>query len=220
MINFVPFWVPRPDHARHTDYAGCLRLQRESCERVGLRQVVITEPGALPGFTTFEAPTAELALMRAFLAGQRAYLASDAFDADTILTGADCLALYDPAPVFDGGFDIAVTTHPFADCILNSGTIFCPLAARGKLVPIWDAALARMGERWGDDQRALAAVLRPTLEHGDHDRDGLRLRCLPCDAYNEAPDTVNAMIQPLVAHFRGPRKAWMKKWYSRHLRLT
>ena len=220
MINFVSFWVPRPEHPKHTTYAECLRLQRASCERIGLRQIVITEPGALPGFDTFEAPTAGMPLMRAFLVGQREYLASPAFDADTVLTGADCLALYDPAPAFDGGFDIAVTTAPFADCIMNTGAIFCPVASREKLVAVWDAAIAQMGERWGDDQRALAAVLRPTLAHGDHDREGLRLRCLPCDDYNQAPDRKAHMIAPLVAHFRGPRKAWMEEWWRRHLKRT
>jgi hypothetical protein len=219
-MNFVSFWVPRPDHPKATDYATCLRLQREACDRVGLRQVVITEPGALPGFQTFEAPTAGLDLMRAFLVGQREYLAGPAFDRDSVLTGADCLPLYDLAPVFDGGFDIAVTTHPFADCIMNTGTIFCPVAARAKLVAVWDAAIDRMGDRWGDDQLALAAVLRPTLQHGDHDRDGLRLRCLPCDGYNQAPERATDMIEPLVAHFRGPRKEWMAAWWSRHLQKT
>jgi hypothetical protein len=220
MLNFVSFWVPRPDHPRTTDYAECLRLQRQACERLGLRQIVITEPGALPGYETFEAPTAGLDLMRAFLVGQREYLAGPAFDADTVLTGADCLPLYDLAPVFDGGFDLAVTTHPFADCILNSGAIFCPLHARDALVAVWDAAIDGMGAAWGDDQLALAAVLKPTLAHGDHSRGGLRLRCLPCVGYNQAPDSERDMIEPLVAHFRGPRKKWMGAWWSRHLRKT
>lgn len=220
MINFVSFWVPRPRHPKAIDYSECLTLQRDACARLDIQQVVITEPGELPGFLTCEAPLAGMDLMRAFLVGQRAYLASDAFDRDTILTGADCLPLYDPAPVFDGGFDIAVTTHPFADCIMNTGTIFCPVAAKPKLVGIWNRAIAQMGARWGDDQLALAAVLAPSLAHGDYDRDGMRLRCLPCDGYNQAPDSATDMIEPLVAHFRGPRKQWMGEWWRRHLSRT
>lgn len=221
MIHFASFWAPRPGHKHHRDYTECLTLQRQACARLGnLRQIVITEPGELLGFDTFEAPLLGLDLMRAILLGQRAYLASAAFDRDTVLTGADCLPLHDLAPVFDGGFDLAVTTHPFADCILNTGTVFCPVEAKEKLVGVWDRALGLMGARWGDDQLALAAVLRPTLAHGDHRRGGLRVRFLPCDGYNQAPRDALDAIEPLVAHFRGPRKEWMAEWWSRRIRRT
>src|SRR5690606_13070422 len=114
------------------------------------------------------------------LSGQRQFLDSPAFDRDTVLVGADCLALYDPRPVFaDRGFDLAVTTHPFSDCLLNTGTLFCAAGAGQRIAAVWRQAEAEMGERWGDDQRALCKAMGASLTHGDYRRGALRLRCMP-----------------------------------------
>lgn len=222
-MTVASFWVYRPSHPLHRSYDECLRLQRASCERLGLRHLVLTDANQPWAITESDPPWAFHAtqlpegLMRAVLLAQIAYLRSDAFEADTVLVGADCLALHDPAPVFDGGFDIGITTHPFSDCILNTGTIFCPLAARAHLVRIWEDAVSGVGHRWGDDQLALAAVLRPTLEHGDHLRDGIRVRQFPVPGYNDAPRDEADMISPLFAHFRGRRKDWIGVWWRNFL---
>src|SRR6185312_9294879 len=101
--------------------------------------------------------------------------------------GADCVLANDPAPLFEQEFDVAFTTADFSDCILNTGAIF----VRGGVdaARFWRGALTRMTRwQWGDDQLALAASVGPTLEHGLYTRSGLKVRFLPVDPYNLAPD--------------------------------
>ncbi len=219
-VNVVSFYAPRPDHERHThDYLLCLALQRQSCARFGCRQIVITDDApSLADFPTFNTILPH-SLMRAIIAGQLAYLESAAFDADTLLTGADCLLGRDPRAVFDGGFDVAVTTHGgFSDCIMNTGAIFVPVASRELAAPFWRRALATMGDAWGDDQLALAREFDATLKHGTEMRGAARIKFLPCEGINWAPDNENDGIDSLVVHFRGPRKRWMEAWAERFAR--
>lgn len=214
-MNVVSFYAPRR-HERHIyDFADCLALQRASCLRFGCRQIVITDLPPIAEFTTLRVDL-PLALMRASLAGQLAYLESAAFDADTLLTDADTVLGSDPRAVFDGSFDLAVTTHPFSDCILNNGAIFVPLAAKGRVEKFWRAALADCGEAWGEDQRALRDALGATLEHGIAERDGIRVKFLPCPGYNWAPESEADPVKAVIVHFRGPRKRWMRRWTERH----
>jgi hypothetical protein len=225
MVTVVAsFYAPRPRHPGHVyDYLDCLAVQRDSCKRFGCRQLVITDAPALRDLPTFHAELQQ-ELMPAILAGQLALLESGIAD-DLVLIGADGLLGRDPAALFDATdaddrFDLGVTTHPFADCILNTGLIAVPAGKAATVAPIWRAALARCGEAWGDDQLALAAVIRPTLERGVEERpvagETLRIRFLPVPGYNEAPDHVGHAIDALIVHFRGGRKVWMREWAHRH----
>jgi hypothetical protein len=221
MVTVASFYAPRLGHPKHIyDYLSCLGVQRQSCERFGARQIVITDRdvGLVADHRALVSFEADLPhdLMPAILAGQLALLESGIVADDLLLIGADGLLGHDPAELFDGSFDLAVTTHPFADCILNTGLIAVPAGKAMTVAPIWRAALARCGSVWGDDQLALAEILRPTLAHGVEDRDGLRVRFLPVPRYNEAPDHVAHEIDSLVVHFRGPRKVWMRQWAQRH----
>jgi hypothetical protein len=212
------FYAPRPAHPRHVyDFLACLRIQRASCARFGCRQLVITDAGTLDDLPIFRTPLPH-DLMPAILAGQLALLESNPTD-DLLLIGADGLLGRDPRPLFDGSFDLAVTTHPFADCILNTGLIAVPAGLAIKVASIWRRALARCGVLWGDDQLALSSVLRPTLHHGVLLRGDLHVRFLPVPGFNDAPDHEQDRIDALVVHFRGPRKAWMAAWAERHLGL-
>jgi len=218
MVTVASFYAPRPRHPKHVyDYLDCLAVQRASCERFGCRQLVITDAPALRDLPTFHAELPE-GLMPAILAAQLALLESG-IDDDLVLIGADGLLGRDPAELFTGDFDLAVTTHPFADCILNTGLIAVPRGKATLAAPIWRSALARCGDGWGDDQRALAGVLRPTLEHGLEERDGIKVRFLPVPRFNDAPHHVGHRIDSLIVHFRGSRKVWMREWARRHLGL-
>lgn len=211
------FYAPRPEHPRHRyTFEALLDLQFASCRCLGVRQVVISDTDRLSVDGDIFVATLPHALMPAIIAGQLALLDSNPDD-DLLLTGADCLLGADPRPLFDGSFDLAVTTHRFDDCILNTGLIVVPRGQARAAAPIWRRALARCGERWGDDQQALAREIRPTLKHGVEDRDGLRVRFLPVPGFNDAPDNARDGIRPVIVHFRGPRKAFMAEWSARFL---
>lgn len=212
-MNVVSFYTPRPDPRHVFDFVECLRVQRRSCDRFACRHIVITDrPEAIgPGIEPFEAELPQ-PIMLASLAGQLAYLESPAFDADTLLTDCDTLLTADPRGVIDGSFDLAVTVHPFRDCILNNGAIFVPLAARDLVVPIWRTALEDCGTDWGEDQRALRDALGATLELGVRRIRGARVKFLPCTQYNWAPESDRDPCAALVVHFRGSRKRFMAEW--------
>lgn len=209
------FYAPRPEHGRHTyDFIDCLRLQRASCDRFGVRQMVITDASDLGGLDLMQARLPR-DLMPAIIEGQRQML-DWRCGQDIILTGADCLLGRDPANLFDGTFDIAVTTHPFSDCILNTGLIAVAAKAAPAAAKLWAKALDLCGTRWGDDQLSLAKVFEPTLDHGDYMRHGLRVKFLPCKSFNWAPEHENDDAgMPLIVHFRGQRKKWMRAWAER-----
>lgn len=222
-MNIVSIYAPRRDHPKWQDYRSFLDVQRKSIERMGHRQIVITdEAGAkeMPGFDCFVAYEMPADLMSLLIYGQMNYLASAACDDDTLLIGADGLLCADPAPIFDGSFDIGVTTHPFHDCHVNTGLIAVPLRSKWVAVDRWEVALLACRDRWGDDQRAIAMALDAPLEHGVHDREWGRLKCMPVPGYNDAPDSIHDGIMPVIAHFRGPRKKWMADWGRRHLGIT
>lgn len=208
------FYAPRAVPQHRYDFLECLRAQRDTCRRWGLRQVVITDAPELGDLEVFSVPL-PVDLMAAILTGQHRFL-RDGPPGDVMLVGADCLIGADPRPLFDGTFDLAVTTHPFDDCILNTGLMAVSDARRWTTSRVWHRALALVGPVWGDDQLALASVLRPTLRHGVEDRDGLAVKFLPVPGYNDAPDDVRHALAALVLHFRGPRKAWMAEWLTRH----
>ncbi|MFN4283511.1 MAG: hypothetical protein ACK4NA_12815 [Alphaproteobacteria bacterium] len=220
-MNVVSFLAPRPRHPKwRQDYGRCLDLQRRWCERYGYRHIVVTDaPGAIEelGCAAFHADL-PVSLMPATLAGQLAYLESPAFDVDTLLTGADCLVSRAAAAVFaEDSWDIAVTTHPFADCHLNTGAIFCRKSAAPTIAALWRAALELCGDEWGDDQLALQAVLRAPLWPGVYGRIGHRLRVFSCATHNWAPERPDEPCAAAVAHFRGDRKRYMALWAERHM---
>jgi hypothetical protein len=221
-MNVVSFLSPRPrDPHWSPHYDQCVAAQKISCTKFGLRQIVITDPGISFGAAveTFEVDL-PAALMPALLAGQFAYLNSAAFDADTILTGVDCLIGKDPRAVFDGGsedWDVAVTIGPFSDCPLNTGAIFCRHGTGPALAEIWRVALAGMGSRWGDDQRALAGELGSALDPVRTLRNGLRVGYLRCEEHNWAPEHERDRVEATVVHFRGARKEYIGRWCARFL---
>ncbi len=206
------FYTPR---CEDIDYVPLLELQRRSCQRFGIRHVVIGDR-EIPGFDTFVTRLPE-SLMQASLVAQGNYLAQHE-GGDLILCDADGVFTSDPREVFDGSFDVAVTVHPFLDSILNNGAMF--IADATKAAPFWDDALGRVeGDVWGDDQAALRDAFEATLDLGVTDRRGVRVKFLPCVGYNEAPEWVGHGIMPVFAHFRGGRKEWMGEWSRQFLNL-
>jgi len=216
-VIVASFYAPRPEHPRWRDYLPSLALLQRSCDRLGLRHIIIGD-APVGGFEVFET-TLPRELMPAILTGQAA--AIDAFGDDLLLVGADCVVAKDPRPALAGGRDIAVTLGDFSDCRLNTGAIWIANAARPAAARIWRGALERMSVEWGDDQLALAAELSPLPLSTpiDEVRHGLKVGFLPCDQWNVAPSDVTdgSAADATVLHFRGPRKVWAAEWCRRHL---
>lgn len=207
-LNIVSFYAPRPEHPFFQDYEPFLDVLRNSCEWFGHRHICITDDPAIGDAFCVDLPRP---LMKAILAGQLAYLRSDLASEDTVLLGADCVLANDPAKLFvdDPWFELAVTHGPFVDCWMNTGAMF----VRGgsvHTVAMWEAALARCGDDWGDDQLSLASEL-PWFQ-----KAGGRLQLLQVDPYNLAPESVeDDCRRAMVLHFRGPRKAWLLDYCAR-----
>ncbi len=188
-MNIVSFLAPRLDHPFYRDYSPFLNILRASCKKFGHRHIVITDDEAVGAEgDAFVVDGLPHNLMKAIIRGQLAYLLSPLAQEDTILVGADCVLARDPAEVFDKPFDIAFTTGPFTDCVLNTGAIY--IRGGADAAHIWAKAFAGMGEEWGDDQKALAAVVHPTLEESIACGNGPTMRFLPVDPYNLAPETI------------------------------
>jgi uncharacterized Rossmann fold enzyme len=227
-MNVVSIYAPRPEHPLYQDYTPFLDILRESCKRYGHRHIVITDDlqvGQYPegtldysGGDAFFVEALPRPLMKAIIFGQLAYLNSSLAKEDTLFLGADCVLARDPAEVFKREFDIAFTVGPFADCVLNTGAIF--IRSGFDAAYIWVRAFANMGEEWGDDQKALAAVVKPTstpsvvCSYGN----GPVIRFLPVDPYNLAPEYPDDdCSRGYVLHFRGERKQWMKDYSAKWL---
>jgi hypothetical protein len=207
-MNCVSFYAPRPEHPFFQDYTPFLNLLRLSCERFGHRHIVLTDDATVGD----DAYVTELprSLMKATIAAQLAYLSDPAFaDTPTLLTGADCVLARDPACMATDA-DVTITTDDrFQDCRMNCGAIYVRRPAL--LAPVWADALARMGDEWGDDQRAVYAALC---------RSGVAVFELPCDPYNLAPDHPgDDCTRGVVLHFRGARKSWMIDYCHKWLGL-
>ena len=217
-MHVVSFWAPRPEHPFYQDYTPYLDILRASCEKFGHRHIVITDDETIPDAFVAEMPEN---LMKAIIQGQLAYLKSGLADEDTVFVGADCVLANDPAEVFKEEFDVAFTTGRFADCIINTGAIY--IRSGADAVPIWAQALATMGEEWGDDQKALAAVVDPIEVSGVNVKayqvvGGLSVLFLPVDPYNLAPDYPDDdCTRGVVLHFRGVRKLWMQDYCAKWL---
>jgi hypothetical protein len=210
--------APRPDHPLYQDYTPYLNVLRASCEKFGHRHIVITDDENIPDAFVAALPES---LMKAIIRGQLAYLNSGLAREDTVFVGADCVLARDPAEVFDIPFDVAFTTGHFSDCILNTGAIYVRGGVDAR--PIWAKAFAAMGEEWGDDQKALAAVVDPievatNVRASNKSVCGLSVLFLPVDPYNLAPEYPDDdCTRGVILHFRGPRKAWMVDYCAKWL---
>lgn len=201
------FFAPRFDQWG-CDYTDLLRWTQASCDAFGLRHVVISDR-QIGRFECAIFPLPEN-LMLAILDGQRQLLERE--DGPVLLIGADCLVCRDPRGECPA--DMAITIGPFSDCEMNTGAIWCGSGRR--CAPIWAAALERMPTEWGQDQTALYAAVQANEFTGL-----LSVTRHRCETHNWAPDDLQDRAgPPVVAHFRGPRKAFMRQWAWLHLGIN
>ena len=213
-----PDYEPQP-----ADYPALLRALDRTCARFGLAHTVITDAATVPALAGLDTwagtlPADARDLMRGCVALWLQYLRQGAPAAsDVVLVGADCLVARDPRPVFDGSFDIALTTRGGGGpSTLNNGTVWCPAAGRAHQVALYERALAGCRTHWGADQEAIAQAAAPVpAGFGVALRHGARVAFLPVKSFNHAPAKPDEPTDAVVLHFKGTRKGWMLPWAER-----
>lgn len=230
-MNIVSFYVPRPvEHPVTPDYIAMLAQVQKSCDRLGLRHVVLTDAAgreaiaARPEAADIETFVRVLPdrLMQACTRSQALWMREgDWKDGDTLFVGADCLIMRHPAKVFPRDVDLAVTFRPGHERYpINNGAMFIPFASRALAACFYDRVADTCRQKWGDDQRAVANVLAPMPDgHGTFERHGMRVAFLPMAVFNDWPRTPDdRRREACVLHFRGKgRKDWMLPWARKFL---
>lgn len=216
----VSVFMERDAHKPYTvDWRRLLRLLDASARKFGCRHICLTDPATahtLP-CDTYALEGLPDDLMRAIILAQRAFLASEEFDGDAVLVGADCLVNRDPRPAFEA--DVVVTTRPgHGPGSLNNGAVYCHRAAREHAVALYDRAFALAKPHWGADQEAVAAALAPIpAGFGVEERHGARIAFRPMTTHNHPPDRPVQPSSAYIVHFKGGRKGWMPEWARQHL---
>jgi hypothetical protein len=209
------FYTPRGNRMdKRYNYLQLLSLQAEGCRRLGWKQIVISDAN-IPGFNCFVAPLPEN-LMQATVKGQLEFLTYTPETDDIMFLDADCVPLHDDKDFLGQEFDMAFSTHPFDDCILNTGVMVVKQGSYFQARMVWHQALGICGPHWGADQESLATVVQASLIHGTHDRKGYQVCFFPVLGYNEAPEFETSYIDPMVIHFRGPRKEFATRYMARY----
>ncbi len=221
------FWVLRDAEypaARERNYPGQLRLLQRSCDRLGLRHIVLTDhetaasaewpAGIEPWATDRPRP-----LMRAVTEVQARYLENRPAT-DTLFVGADCIILKDPAEHYPEGPGMCLTYRGIdAKYPVNTGTLLVRRHSLGRVARIYRRAADRCQKYWCADQAALQDALRPLpVEFGTYERRGVEVAFMPMHPFNVRPADVDDPCDGVVIlHFRGKRwKAGMFQWAARH----
>jgi len=140
---------------------------------------------------------------------------------DIVILDTDIIVQSSLADVF-GDWDIGLTLRHETDSLrkimpFNEGVIFCRATegARrfwGALLHVYEQ-LPTCLRRWSGGQISLGILLRKYLEEQEGDLlevRGIRIKLLPKDIYNYAPEREDEDLSDrVIVHYHGPRKAWM-----------
>lgn len=221
------FWVIRDvEHpeAEARNYPGMLRILQGSCDRLGLKHVVLTDhatmadarwPQGIEGWA-IELPQP---LMRACTEIQARYLESGP-DHDVLFCGADCIFLGDPLKFYPREPGLCVTYRdPRSRFPINTGAQMVRRHSLDAVAGIFRRVADRCGTVWCDDQRAIVAELTPMPPVvGIYKRAGVSVAFLPMARFNVVPQSVDdACKGACMLHFRGKRrKGFFFDWATRH----
>lgn len=210
-----------------------LRILQRSCDRLGLRHVVLTDlatfegglwPKECAGFRGLDVP---LPLMRACTELQAQWLEEDVTrGGDTLFVGADCILLDNPAARFPIQPDLCVTYRDAESRYpINTGAQLCrgrlsrsgPSGAdtQRRIAALFRRIADRCGVVWCDDQRAVMAELAPMpSRHGHFVRGGILVGFMPMNPFNWTPKSpADRLPRAVMAHFRGKnRKTLFFEW--------
>lgn len=231
------FWVLRPDEhpeAEVRNYPGMLQVLQRSCDRLGLKHIVLTDietrqspqwPAGIDAFACRELPAP---LMQACTEVQARWLETQQHHermggnakGDTLFVGADCIFIGDPIRFYPVGPDLCVTyRNPLAKYPINTGAQLVRRHAIDKLAALYRRIADRCGTVWCDDQRAIQAELEPMPAlPGVHRRADIKVAFLPMARFNVVPTSVgDPCIGACMLHFRGKaRKQLFFDWAKRH----
>lgn len=225
--TIVSFWVLRPlEHpeAEARNYPGMLQILQRSCDRLGLRHVVLTdyptaESEKWPAGVESFARDLPGPLMQACTAAQAIYLETKP-QTDTLFVGADCIMVGDPTRFYPMGPDLCVTyRNPAARYPINTGAQMIRRGSLGEVAPLYRRVADRCGTVWCDDQRAIIAELSPMPPTvGTYERAGLKVAFLPMVPFNVTPaSALSPSNGACMMHFRGKaRKQLFFDWAKRH----
>lgn len=223
----VSFWVLRPEEhpeAEARNYPGMLRVLQRSCDRLGLRHVVLTDhrtmwdarwPKGIEA-CAFELP---MPLMRAATEAQARYLEWGP-TTDTLFVGADCIFLRDPEKYYPADPGLCVTYRAASDkYAINTGAQMVRQHSIAQVAALFRRVADRCGTVWCDDQLSLIAELAPMPPlPGIYERAGLSVGFMPMKRRNVVPKSIDDECrQACMLHFRGKaRKQFFFDWAARH----
>lgn len=226
------FWVWRPvEHPNAFDYPVLLRILQVSCDRLGIRHVVLTDHATLaserwPAGIVGWASDLPQPLMQATTAAQANYLESGP-EADVLFCGADCVLLANPLKALPVEPALCLSyRHPTARYPVNNGFMLARRHSIEKVAALYRRIADRCGARWCDDQRAIRAELEPMPPAcGVYERAGLSIAFVPMKRFNHLPRDVGDQARGCtMLHFRGKqhatgqhRKDFMVAWAARHI---
>lgn len=225
------FWVHRPiEHPGAADYPAMLRILQRSCDRFGMRHVVLTDrattsyerwPAGIKSWAT-DLPQP---LMQACTEVQARYLESRP-EGDTLFVGADCIFIGDPSKLYPKDPALCLTyRHPAANYPINTGAQLIRRHSLDKVAALYRRIADRTGTKWCDDQRAIRAELEPMPPVcGVYDRAGLSVAFLPMRTFNRLPKSaIDPCRDAVMLHFRGKqhstgqtRKELLFAWAQQH----
>jgi hypothetical protein len=174
------------------------------------------------------------ALMLSRTEAQAAFVRAFEFDRPLVLLDSDILLNGSLQPLFDEDFDVGLTWRPSTEMPLNGGF----MALHNRRPEVSKAFFARFARAyredfatggnaaWYGDQLALQhcigldsnqLAVQPLIE-----REGCRIRLLPCETYNFSPDNrfdaiADGLPDKLVLHFKGQRKRLMQPFWDAFL---
>lgn len=211
-----------------------IRLTNPGAECVLLTDADALYPGISGPVRTVKVPVAHDALMLSRTAAQAAFVAAHDFARPVVLLDSDILLNASLAPVFAADFDVGVTWRRTKEMPINGGLILLngrrPAAAKAFFARLFALYRERFAgdanAAWYGDQLALQECvgLAPGA-FGAADvveRDGCRIRLLPCETHNFSPDNrldaiVDGLRDKAVIHFKGQRKRLMQPFWDAFL---
>lgn len=208
------------------NYPGMLRILQRSCDKLGLRHVVLTDELTASSPEWPEGIEAHVAwlppqLMRAATEAQASYLEKLPAH-DVMFVGADCIMLKDPEDFYPTEPALCVTYRsPESQYPINTGA---QLIRRHSIEPVarlYRRVADRCGTVWCDDQRALIEELSPMPKiNGIYERNGLLVGFMPMKRRNVVPYNIaDPCPSACMVHFRGKaRKKFFFDW-ARHQRI-
>ena len=190
--------------------------------------------GVAASLQRIDGPVDHAALMLSRTLAQAAFVEGSDFARPLVLLDSDILLNGSLRPLLAEDFDIGVTWRPQREMPINGGLLVLhnrrPAASKAffaRFARTYCERFASGGNAaWYGDQHALQECVGLTREelarHTVVERDGCRIRLLPCDTFNFSPDNrldaiADGLPAKLVLHFKGQRKRLMQPFWDAFL---